>query len=61
MRSICGYLISGETDGSSIATRAEDLFVDPIIEHGLTNAAALASEHFIDTPDTVITIGFKPG
>lgn len=61
VRSICGYLISGETDSDAIAARADDLFVDPIIEHGLTNAAALASEHFEQTPDIVITIGFKPG
>ena len=32
VRSICGYLIEGETASESIAERVEDLFADPIIE-----------------------------
>jgi phosphoribosylformylglycinamidine synthase II len=61
VRSICGYLISSDTPTEAIEARSDDLFVDPIIEHGLTNRLALASDLFPTAPDAVVTIGFKPG
>lgn len=61
VRSICGYLINGETPASAIAERVDDLFADPIIEIGATNTSMLATPTFGDGPETVITVGFKPG
>ena len=61
VRSICGYLIHGETPASVVAPRIDDLFADPIIEHGLTNTMLVTTESFATTPDAVITVGFKPG
>lgn len=61
VRSICGYLISSDTPTEAIEARSDDLFVDPIIEHGLTNRLALTSDLFPTAPDAVVTIGFKPG
>ena len=59
VRSICGYLIHGETSSSDVAPRVDDLFADPIIEHGLTNTMLVTTESFATTPDAVITVGFK--
>lgn len=61
VRSICGYLISGETSSDAIAERVDDLFADPIIEIGAANTAMLTTNTFHESPDTVITVGFKPG
>lgn len=61
VRSICGYLIHGETPSSAVAPRVDDLFADPIIEHGLTNTMLLTTQSFATSPDAVITVGFKPG
>ena len=61
VRSICGYLIHGETPHETIAERVDDLFADPIIEQGATNTILLTTELFENTPDAVITVGFKPG
>ena len=61
VRSICGYLINAETSSETIAERVDDLFADPIIEHGATNTILLATDTFSETPDAVITVGFKPG
>ena len=61
VRSICGYLIHGETLPSVVASRVDDLFADPIIEHGLTDTMLLTTESFEEVPDAVITVGFKPG
>lgn len=61
VRSICGYLIHGETDQEAIAQRVNDLFADPIIEHGATNSILLSTDAFDVLPDAVITVGFKPG
>ena len=61
VRSICGYLINGETPHERIAERVDDLFADPIIEQGATNTILLTTELFDDAPDAVITVGFKPG
>ena len=61
VRSICGYLVHGETTSLAVASRVDDLFADPIIEHGLTDTMLLTTESFGETPDAVITVGFKPG
>ena len=62
VRSIVGFLIQSEISGEEIAQRTDDLFTDPIIEIGSTNQLAISnSEIFTETPDCVITIGFKPG
>ncbi|MBQ69945.1 MAG: phosphoribosylformylglycinamidine synthase [Euryarchaeota archaeon] len=61
VRSIYGFLVNGETTAEPIAQRVDDLFADPIIEHGAVNTILLATEMFSGTPDTVITVGFKPG
>ena len=61
VRSICGYLINGETTQERIAERVDDLFADPIIEQGATNTILLTTELFDSAPDAVITVGFKPG
>ena len=62
VRSINGFLIKSKIDKADIASRANDLFADPIIEDALTDELFLtSSEHFPTTPDAVITIGFKPG
>ena len=36
VRSITGFLLNGETSTEAIQTRVDDLFADPIIEHGLS-------------------------
>ena len=59
VRSICGYLINGQTPSQAIAERIDDLFADPIIEQGAANTALLGS--FSPLPDAVVTVGFKPG
>ena len=61
VRSICGYLIHGQTEQEAIAQRVDDLFADPIIEQGATNTILLSTDMFDGTPDAVITVGFKPG
>ena len=61
VRSICGYLINGETSSEAIAERVDDLFADPIIELGAANTTMLTTPSFGDGPETVITVGFKPG
>ena len=62
VRSIVGFLIKSEISSEEISSRTDDLFTDPIIEIGSTNELAISnSEIFPNTPDCVITIGFKPG
>ncbi|MGB1420073.1 MAG: hypothetical protein ACPG7K_04785, partial [Poseidonia sp.] len=61
VRSICGYLINGATEAEAIAERVDDLFADPIIEVGAANTTMLSTSAFDDGPETVITVGFKPG
>jgi phosphoribosylformylglycinamidine synthase II len=59
VRSVCGYLIQADTPSDAIATRIDDLFADPIIEHGVANTMLVPS--FSPVPDAVVTVGFKPG
>ena len=62
VRSINGFLIKSNLEKSEITERVNDLFSDPIIEDVLTDTLFLSStEHFPNTPDAAITIGFKPG
>ena len=62
VRSINGFLIKSAVESEEISKRVDDLFSDPIIEHATTNNLLLASpDHFQNTPDAAITIGFKPG
>lgn len=61
VRSITGFLLNGETSSEAIQTRVDDLFADPIIEHGAVNTLLLTTNAFASKPDAVITIGFKPG
>ena len=62
VRSINGFLIKSNIEKTDIASRVNDLFADPIIEDVLTDTLFLTStEHFPNTPDAAITIGFKPG
>lgn len=61
VRSICGYLIQGQTSAEAIAARVDDLFADPIIEHGAANTLFLSTDLFEQIPDMVVTVGFKPG
>jgi len=61
VRSICGYLIQGQTSAEAIAARVDDLFADPIIEHGAANSLFLSTDLFEQIPDMVVTVGFKPG
>ena len=52
VRSICGYLINAETPSETIAQRVDDLFADPIIEHGATNTILLTTDTFSETPSS---------
>jgi phosphoribosylformylglycinamidine synthase II len=62
VRSIVGFLISSSISPEAIETRVDDLFADPIIEHSTTNQLFISnSDIFPNTPQAVISVGFKPG
>jgi len=61
VRTVCGYLIEGDTPSEAIAARVDDVFADPIIEHGATNELMLSSALFETVPEGVVSVGFKPG
>ncbi|MGB0726616.1 MAG: hypothetical protein ACPGQO_07545, partial [Candidatus Poseidoniaceae archaeon] len=62
VRSICGFVVRSPLDTTALGERVDDLFVDPIIEVGRLGSAWLSDETlFPETPDLVITVGFKPG
>lgn len=62
VRSIVGFLIASEIDSSQISERVDDVFADPIIEESATDELHLDNSNlFTESPDMVITIGFKPG
>ncbi|HIF45775.1 MAG TPA: phosphoribosylformylglycinamidine synthase [Candidatus Poseidoniales archaeon] len=62
VRSVVGYLVKSEISSEEISDRVEDLFADPIIEVGTTDALILNDKTlFADSPELVISIGFKPG
>ena len=62
VRSIVGFLIASDIDAAQVNERVDDVFADPIIEESATDSLHLNnSELFSQSPDMVITIGFKPG
>jgi phosphoribosylformylglycinamidine synthase II len=62
VRSAVGYLIQSSISSEQIAQRIDDIFTDPIIEQGYCNQPAFSDELlFSQTPELVITVGFKPG
>jgi len=61
VRTVCGYLIEGDTPSEAIAARVDDVFADPIIEHGATNELMLSSALFETIPEGVVSVGFRPG
>src|SRR5210317_363033 len=61
VRTVCGYLIDADTPSDAIAARVDDVFADPIIEHGATNELMLSSPFFTNIPEGVVSVGFKPG
>ena len=62
VKTIVGFLINSDVPHAEIAARADDLFADPIIEHSITNQSFLGNnEIFSQTPDAVVSVGFKPG
>ena len=62
VRSICGFVVRSPLDATALGERVDDLFVDPIIEVGRLGSAWLSDDAlFPETPDLVITVGFKPG
>ena len=62
IRSIRGYLIRSTYSASEIEPHVQDIFSDPIIEFGATNASLLEDQNFFPTPPSLtVTVGFKPG
>ena len=62
VRSIVGFLIASEIDSTQVSERVDDVFADPIIEESSTDELHLDNSNlFTESPDMVITIGFKPG
>lgn len=62
VRSIMGYQINHQLSTDQLHRLVDDLFTDPIIEIGTFNQSLLDNkEAFNQTPDAVITVGFKPG
>ena len=61
VRSIVGFLISSDITADEVASRADDVFADPIIEESATDSLHLENEELFSNPDMVVTIGFKPG
>ena len=62
IRSISGYLVKANLPAAELLQSLQDLFTDPIIEHGAINQSLLDDPTFFpDAPDLAIMIGFKPG
>ena len=62
VRSIVVFLIASEIDSAQVSERVDDVFADPIIEESATDELHLDNSNlFTESPDMVITIGFKPG
>ena len=60
--SITGYQVKAQLTGEQLLQSLQDLFCDPIIEHGMVNQSLLDTDGFFDTaPEMAIMIGFKPG
>lgn len=62
VRSITGYQVKGDLSGTELLQGLQDLFTDPIIEHGAVNQSLLDDpEFFPGAPELAIMVGFKPG
>ena len=62
VRSVLGYQINHELSEVQLTKLVEDLFTDPVIEVGCFNTSIFDNkEVFSETPEAVITVGFKPG
>ncbi len=62
IRSISGYQVKASLPAAELLQSLQDLFTDPIIEHGTINQSLLDDPTFFpDAPDLAIMIGFKPG
>ena len=62
VRSILGYQINQELSKDQLTKVVDELFTDPVIEIGCFNSSILDNKNaFTDTPEAVITVGFKPG
>ena len=62
VRSVVGYLINSDISSDLIYSRIDDIFCDPIIEHGFGGNQALQdSELFAQSPDLTISVAFKAG
>ena len=62
VRSIVGFLIDSEITSEEVSLRADDIFADPIIEESATDSSHIDnSTLFPESPDIIVTIGFKAG
>jgi len=62
IRSITGYQVKANLSSIQLLQSLQDLFTDPIIEHGTVNQSLLDDPTFFPTaPDLAIMVGFKPG
>ena len=62
IRSIIGYQVKTTISYEEISHSVNDLFADPIIEHGVMNESLLNDlEIFQTPPELAIMVGFKPG
>ena len=62
IRSIIGYQVKTTISFEEISHSVNDLFADPIIEHGVMNESLLNDlEIFQTPPELAIMVGFKPG
>ena len=62
VRSILGYQINQELSDNQLTKVVDELFTDPVIEIGCFNLSILDNKDaFSETPEAVITVGFKPG
>ncbi|MDP6906072.1 MAG: phosphoribosylformylglycinamidine synthase subunit PurL [Candidatus Thalassarchaeaceae archaeon] len=62
IRSITGYQVKANLSAKQLLESLQNLFTDPIIEHGSVNQSLLDDPNFFPTaPDAAIMVGFKPG
>ncbi|MEE3083419.1 MAG: phosphoribosylformylglycinamidine synthase subunit PurL [Candidatus Thermoplasmatota archaeon] len=62
IRSITGYQVKANLSSTELLQSLQDLFTDPIIEHGTVNQSLLDEPNlFPNPPDLAIMVGFKPG
>jgi phosphoribosylformylglycinamidine (FGAM) synthase PurS component len=62
IRSITGYQVKANLTSAELLQSLQDLWADPVIEHGTVNQSLLDDPSFFpDAPDLAIMVGFKPG